>query len=99
MTNIQKEKRPAQFYELAKRFEILGSRLGISSECRRWMLSPLFLVAMGAVGFVDITKFGEWMENEFPGYRDKSIAQFLRDKDEEHFSEWKELFGLDEVAQ
>ena len=74
--------------ELIQRCNVLASNVGIPYPWRRKMINPLLFLTQMVV--IDITAFGEWMEEAYPEYRDRSIRQFLEDKDPEHVEEWKE---------
>lgn len=70
----------------------LAPNIGIGyQECKRMVDTRLFLFGMFVL---DITALGEWIESNYPEYRDSSIEQFLLDKDAEHINEWKELLGI-----
>jgi hypothetical protein len=75
--------------ELVQRFNVLASNVEIPYSWRRKMINPLLFLTQMFV--IDITAFGEWMEETYPEYRDKSIRQFLEDKDPQHIEEWKEI--------
>lgn len=72
-----------------QRFNALASNVKIPSSRRGKMINPLLFLTQTFV--IDITAFGEWMEEAYPEYRDKSIRQFLEDKDPQHIEEWKEI--------
>lgn len=74
---------------LLQKFDALASNVGIPCLRREKMVNPLLFLAQMFV--IDITAFGEWMEEAYPEYRDRSIRQFLEDKDPEHVEEWKEI--------
>ena len=57
------------------------------------MVDPFLCFCLGEP-VLDITNFEEWMERTYPEYKENSIENFLKDKDPEHLSEWKELFGV-----
>lgn len=75
--------------ELVQKFNALASNVGIPYSRREKMINPLLFLTQMFV--IDITAFGEWMEEAYPEYRDKSIRQFLEDKDPQHIEEWKEI--------
>lgn len=75
--------------ELIQRFNALASNVEIPYSRREKMINPLLFLTQMFV--IDITAFGEWMEEAYPEYRDKSIRQFLEDKDPQHIEEWKEI--------
>jgi len=79
---------------VAQKLNELAPNIGLGYQERKRMIDPrLFLFGMFVL---DITALGEWMESNYPEYRDKSLEQFLLDKDAEHINEWKELLGISE---
>lgn len=75
--------------EIVQRFNALASNVEIPYSWRGKMINPLLFLTQRFV--IDITAFGEWMEEAYPEYRDRSIQQFLEDKDPQHIEEWKEI--------
>ena len=71
----------------------LAPNIGMSHSEKRKMVNP-FLCLMNGKPVLDIVAFGDWMESKYPEYRDKSIEQFLLDKDPESIAEWKSLFDI-----
>lgn len=79
---------------VAQKLNELAPNIGLGYQERKRMIDTrLFLFGMFVI---DITALGEWMESNYPEYRDKSLEQFLLDKDAEHINEWKELLGISE---
>lgn len=80
--------------QVVERLNRLAPNIGMRHVDKPKMIdNRLFLFGMFVL---DITALGEWMETNYPSYKDKSLEQFLQDKDPEHLSEWKELLGVEE---
>ena len=83
-------KNPAQ---VATQLNKLASNIGLGYSDRKNMIDTrLFLLGMFVI---DISSLGEWVDRTYPKYKDKSLEQFLSDKDPEHLNEWKELLGVE----
>lgn len=83
-------KNPAQ---VATQLNKLAPNIGLGySDCKNMIDTRLFLLGMFVI---DISSLGEWVDRTYPEYKDKSLEQFLSDKDPEHLNEWKELLGVD----
>lgn len=76
---------------LAERFEPMAHKVGIGRSDMKSMINPFMVIASQCM-CIDITKFGDWMETNYPEY--ESIEEFLKAKDPDHIDEWKHLFGM-----
>lgn len=43
---------------------------------------------------LSLPAFDDWMCLHYPEYRDRSIEQFLQDRDSANMKIWKQLFGI-----
>lgn len=81
-------------HEVATMLNRLAPNVGMEyKEMGKMIDSWLFVLGMFVI---DMTAFGEWMEATYPEYQDKSLKEFLTDKDPCHIEEWKELLGVGE---
>ena len=78
--------------QLIQKFNVLASHIGIPVYCRPSMINPLLFVA--GIYAIDMIAFSEWIEKTYPEYINKSMHDFLTDRDSEHLSEWLEVLGL-----
>lgn len=80
--------------KVVEKLNELAPNIGLGYSERKDMInSALFLLGEFVV---DMVKFSEWMERTYPEYLNKSLNQFLLDKDPNHIEDWKELFGVGE---
>ena len=80
---------------LKQKLNELAPIIGMGWEERKEMIDPLSCLFFHQM-VIDITKFGKWMERRYPEYLNKSIEQFLLDKDPDHIQDWKDLMGIGE---
>lgn len=79
-------------HQVVERLNALAPNIGLSHFDKKNMIDPeLFMIGMFVI---DITALGEWMEKNHPEYMEKSLQDFLMDKDPNHIEEWKELLGV-----
>lgn len=81
------------WHGLANRLNIVAPHIGMSYSDQKKMIN-IFLCFLNEKPVLDICAFGEWMEAKYPEYKEKSIEQFLIDKDPENINEWKSLFDI-----
>ena len=81
--------------QLIQKFNALASHIGIPVYCRQRMINPLLFVS--GINAIDMVAFGEWIDKTYPEYRNKSMRNFLTDRDREQLSEWLDVLGLSEV--
>ena len=80
---------------VANRITELTYKWGMDYNTQRKMVNPLLCFIYNKV-VADITVFGEWMERKYPAYKNKSVKDFLKEKDPDNFDEWVTIFGLDD---
>lgn len=81
------------FQGLANRLDKVAPNIGLSYSDRRKMVNTFLCLAYGKP-VLDIIAFEDWMETNHPDYHDRSISQFLNDKDPDNIQEWKDLLGV-----
>lgn len=78
--------------QVVEKLNALAPNIGLGYKERKQMIDPLlFMIGMYVI---DMTALGEWMEKNHPEYMEKSLHDFLMDKDPDHIEEWKELLGV-----
>ena len=90
---IDKQGGIMDFQGLANRLDKVAPNIGLSYSDRRKMVNPFICLVYGKP-VLDIIAFHDWMETNHPDYYDRSISQFLHDKDPDNVEEWKDLLGV-----